>query len=394
MQRPRRRLSSGYRVLPAAAALLLAGCAEAPFNSTVGAGVEASRLALLGWWIIGLMAFVTLGMIVLVVWGGLRRRGSFDEHLPIHVDGGKGWIVIGGLVVPGAVLIALFFVTLAEFNARPVGFETADVTIDLTAHQWWWQFDYRKTGVDANSVGVGAGVGDRGGTRNGADGAGADGAGADGGPNGGEAERNRSSAGDGISAGFETANEIHVPVGKRIGVQVTADDVIHSFWAPKLFGKLDAIPGHRNYFVFEATQPGVYFGECAEFCGLQHANMQFTVIAETPERYAEWVDRQRKRAVEPQSPELMSGRDAFEEYACSLCHRVRGTRARGSVGPDLTHVGSRLTIAAGALPNTRARMQAWIVNSQALKPGNRMPKLEVFDGPTLNALAAYLESLK
>jgi cytochrome c oxidase subunit 2 len=337
-----------YGLVPAAV-LLLAGCAPSPFNATVGAGVEASRMAVLGWWIIGLMCFVILGMVVLVVAGALRRRGSFDEHMPIHVDGGKGWLVIGGLIVPGTVLIALFFVTLAEFNARPVGFKTADLNIDVTAHQWWWEFNYRKTGVGSDD--------------------------------------------NGVSGGFETANEIHVPVGQRVGVQVMSTDVIHSFWAPKLFGKLDAIPGHRNYFVFEATQPGVYFGECAEFCGLQHANMQFTVVAESPEHYAEWVERQRSPAAAPKSPELISGRNAFEEYACALCHTIRGTEARGSVAPDLTHVGSRLTIAAGALPNTRARMQAWIVNAQALKPGNKMPKLEVFDGPTLNAVAAYLESL-
>ncbi|HEU4616565.1 MAG TPA: cytochrome c oxidase subunit II [Gammaproteobacteria bacterium] len=339
--------------LRAAAALLLGGllggCASAPFNSTIGAGVEASRMAVLGWWLIGLMCFLTVGMTVLVVWGALRRRGTFAEHLPYDVDGGKAWILIGGVAVPAVVLTALFFVTLAEFDARPVGYKTADVNIDLTAHQWWWEFNYRRTGVDGANE---------------------------------------------LSDGFETANEIHVPVGKPIGVQVRAADVIHSFWVPKLFGKLDAIPGHINYFVFKAIEPGVYFGLCAEFCGLQHANMQFTVVAESPEKYEAWVERQRSPAKAPQTPELITGRNAFEENACALCHTVRGTRARGSVAPDLTHVGGRLTIAAGNLPNTRARMQAWIVNAQAIKPGNRMPPLEQFDGRTLNALAAYMESLK
>lgn len=349
---PRRRIRIRQvlgRAAPAAL-LLLGGCAQAPFNATIGTGVEASRMAVLGWWLIGLMSFVTLGMVVLVVGGALRRRGSFDAHLPIHIDGGKGWLLIGGLAVPGAVLVALFFVTLSALDARPVGFKTADINIDLTAHQWWWQFNYRRTGVGPDD--------------------------------------------DGVSGGFETANEIHVPVGEPVGVQVTSTDVIHSFWVPKLFGKLDAIPGHRNYFVFEATQPGVYFGLCAEFCGLQHANMQFTVVAESPEQYASWVERQRRPAAAPKTPELVTGRKAFEEYACGLCHTIRGTEARGSIAPDLTHVGSRRMIAAGALPNTRARMQAWIVNAQSLKPGNRMPTLEVFDGPTLNALAAYLESLE
>jgi cytochrome c oxidase subunit 2 len=299
----------------------------------------------LGWAMIALMSFIILGMIVIVIWGAMRRRGRFDEHMPVDIDGGKAWILIGGVAVPSAVLTALFFLTLVEFNARPSGYPAADIKIHVTAHDWWWQFTY-------------------------------------GGPEGDP------------SQAFQTANEIHVPVGQKIGVEVSSTDVIHSFWVPRLFGKLDAIPGHTNYMVFIADKPGTYFGECAEFCGLQHAHMQFTVVAESADKYAAWAARQRRPSAAPTDPMLISGRNAFEEYACSLCHRIRGTQARGGVAPDLTHVGSRLTIGAGALPNTRARMQAWIVNSQAIKPGNKMPILEELDGRTLNALAAYLESLK
>lgn len=328
-----------------AATLALAGCAGAPFTFARSGGVEARHMVTLGWALIALMSFLVLGMLVLVVWGALRKRGSFEEHLPIDAGGGRQWIVIGGLAVPGVVLGALFLLTVAELGARPTGFAAARIKIHVTAHQWWWQFDYDGTPRDQ-------------------------------------------------SRGFETANEIHVPVDTPVGVEVTSADVIHSFWAPRLFGKLDAIPGHTNYFVFQADKPGVYLGECGEYCGVQHANMQFTVVAEKPQEYAAWVARQRRPAMTPTDPELVGGRHAFEEYACALCHRIRGTRGRGGVAPDLTHVGSRLEIGAGALRNTRARMQAWIVNSQALKPGNKMPVLSQLDGRTLRELSAYLESLK
>ncbi len=329
----------------AACALLLAGCNGTPYTYVRAAGVEASRMVTLGWAVIGLMCFLIIGMIVLVVWGALRRRGNLEEHEPYDIDGGKRWILIGGVGVPAAVLTGLFFLTLTELDARPSGFQQADIKIRVTAHQWWWQFNYAGTPSDE-------------------------------------------------SLGFETANEIHVPVGRHVGVIVTSSNVIHSFWVPKLFGKMDAIPGHTNYFVFEATKPGIYFGECAEYCGVQHANMRFAVVVDSADKYAEWVRQQREPAAAPTDPQLIAGRNAFEEYACADCHRIRGTQARGSVAPDLTHVGSRLTIAAGLLPNTRARMQAWIVNTQALKPGNEMPVLSEFDGRTLNALSAYLESLK
>ncbi|MBN1239388.1 MAG: cytochrome c oxidase subunit II [Gammaproteobacteria bacterium] len=326
----------------AAAAALAAGCGGAPFNTLTGGGPEARLLATLGWWLIALVSLTIVVMGVLIVWGALRRRGSLTEHLPIDADGGKGWILIGGVAVPVVVLSVLFFVTLGTLRALPGTVADPAVELEVTAHQWWWEIDY----------------------------------------------------GGRPSERFSVANEIHVPVGEKIQVRLTSADVIHSFWVPRLFGKLDAIPGHTNHLVFEAERPGVYRGECAEYCGVQHSNMRLLVVAHEPAEFRSWVEHQRQPAAMPSDPELISGRNAFEQYACALCHTIRGTQARGGVAPDLTHFASRRTLGAGTFPNTRARLQAWIVNAQGMKPGIKMPKLAQFDGRTLNALAAYLESLE
>jgi len=321
-------------------AVLVAGCA--PFSSLHPAGQQAQSLATLGWWLIGLMTLIIVVMGALLLWAALRRRGSLQQHLPIDVDGGKGWILIGGVAIPVVVLSTLFFVTIGTLGALPGERKTPEIELQVTAHQWWWEVDYLYSDLP-----------DR----------------------------------------FSTANEIHIPVGQPVGIKLVSSDVIHSFWVPRLHGKLDLIPGHTNYIVLQADEPGVYRGECAEYCGVQHTHMRFVVVAETPEKYRAWVERQRRPAADPTEPQLVQGRRAFEEHACALCHTIRGTRARGGVAPDLTHFGSRAMIA-GVAPNTRARLQAWIVNAQAMKPGAHMPTLEQFDGKTLNALAAYLESLE
>jgi cytochrome c oxidase subunit 2 len=320
--------------------MAIAGCT--PYSIFDPAGEQAQWLATLGWWLVGLVSFIILVMGGLLLWGALRRRGSLDTHLPVDVDGGKRWILIGGVAIPVIVLSGLFVVTLVTLRVLPGNPEAAEINIHVTAHQWWWEADYLHESPSEN---------------------------------------------------FKTANEIHIPVGQPVRIKLTSADVIHSFWAPRLHGKLDAIPGHDNYIMLEANEPGVYRGECAEYCGVQHTNMRFVVVAQPPEEYRAWVARQRQPARPPAEPLLAKGMEAFETYACAMCHSIRGTKARGEVAPDLTHFGSRLHIA-GVMPNTRARLQAWIVNAQAHKPGVHMPTLDQFDGPTLNALAAYLESLK
>lgn len=320
---------------------LLGGCG--PFSILDAAGLQSSWLATLGWILIVLMSLVTVVMAVLVVWGVLRRRGRLDEHLSISDQSGKRWILYGGVAVPVVVLTTLFGVTLVTLDSFPAESARKPVlTIAVRAHQWWWEATYQFSDP---------------------------------------------------SLSFSTANELHIPVGRPVRVELQSADVIHSFWVPRLHGKMDVIPGQTNALVLEAKQAGTYRGLCAEYCGAQHARMRFEVVAEAPGGFRDWAARQRRPAVAPSTDRLVKGREAFETHACAMCHRIRGTKARGGIAPDLTHFGSRETIA-GVMPNTRARLQAWIVNAQGFKPGARMPSLEQFDGETLNALAAYLESLE
>jgi len=170
-------------------------------------------------------------------------------------------------------------------------------------------------------------------------------------------------------------------------------DVVHSFWVPRLNRKIDMIPGHPNRILLYANRPGVYRGRCSEFCGLQHANMQLLVVAQPPEEFQRWLTDQRAPAAEPVSSAESRGRDVFLEGACAGCHTIRGTTANGTLGPDLTHLGSRQTLAAGALRNTTGDLAAWVLDPHRAKPGNRMPRLSL-PKDELAALMAYLETLR
>lgn len=328
-------------VTAAAAALPLAGCG--PFSTLDPAGGQAHTLASLSWFLIVLTCLITLVMIALVVAGARRRTGNLEEHLPVDAGGGKRWILIGGVAIPVITLSALFVITLVGLAAWPgdEGEEPAAV-VHVTGHQWWWEVQYE--------------FGDP-------------------------------------QLRFATANEIHIPVGQPVRIVLESVDVIHSFWVPRLHGKLDLIPGQTNIITLEADEPGVYRGQCAEYCGVQHANMRFLVVAEPAADFEAWTALQRRPARQPAEPMLVAGREAFERQACALCHRIRGTEARATVAPDLTHFGGRLMIA-GMLPNDRARLQAWITDAQSIKPGSHMPSLREFDGETLNAIAAYLDTLE
>jgi cytochrome c oxidase subunit 2 len=325
-------------------ALALCGCENAPFYTMSRAGAEASVLTTLGWWITGVVTLIALAMGVLIVLGSLRPRGSLDEHLPHDARGGIAWILIGGLATPLAVLGVFFAVTMGTLRALPRAAADPALELKVTAHQWWWKVDY----LDSLA-----------------------------------------------SNQFSVANEIHVPVGELVQVELESNDVIHSFWVPKLFGKLDAIPGHTNRFVFRADRAGTYWGECAEYCGRAHAHMRFTVIAEPRADFDAWLENQRRPAAPPSEPELITGRDVFEQNACAFCHTVRGTKARGGVAPDLTHFGARVSIGAGRIPNEPPLLQAWITNAKGLKPGARMPALgQELEATELVALTQYLESLR
>jgi len=197
------------------------------------------------------------------------------------------------------------------------------------------------------------------------------------------------------------ANELHIPVGRPVVVDMVSEDVIHSFWVPKLGGKMDMIPGRTNRLKLQADKAGVYGGQCAEFCGGAHSLMGFVVVAHAPADWQRWLDARLARlqpqpapAAAPVSAEVLRGSQLFGEVGCAACHRVAGTTAQGLSGPDLTHVGSRQSLGAGILPNTRGTLIGWIGDSQSIKPNNRMPAYRSLQAAELGALAAYMESLK
>jgi cytochrome c oxidase subunit 2 len=216
------------------------------------------------------------------------------------------------------------------------------LTLDLVGHQWWWEVQYQQPDP---------------------------------------------------SQSFVTANEIHIPVGRPVLVKAASRDVIHSLWVPNLHGKRDLIPGRVNAIWLEADRPGLYRGQCAEFCGYQHAHMALDVVAEPADRFDAWVAAQRQPAAAPATELAKRGAAVFQSLPCPLCHTVAGTGANGMNGPDLTHLASRRTIAAGTLPNTRGALAGWILDPGSAKPGTTMPPTPL-DPDDLGALLAYLESLR
>lgn len=337
----------GHSRLPVVALVALAasGCST-PMNYMIGnGGVGARSAAWLGWQALIAFCAATLVTWAFLLWFALRRRGTLAEHEPIDINQGQAWILIGGFLVPIGVLIFLFVDMMVVFASEPLA-KPVSLAPDIvvTGQQWWWNATYRVKGHPDLTVSL--------------------------------------------------PTEIHIPVGKPMMVEVLSDDVMHSFWVPKLNGKIDLIPGLRNYEVLDAVQPGTYLGQCASYCGEQHANMKFRVIAQTPSAYQEWLAHQRAPAAAPAGQEALRGEQVFMAGACSLCHTIRGTPARGEYGPDLTHLASRATIAGGMLPNDTADLEAWITHAQSLKPGSPMPDLPQFRGADLRALVTYLQGLK
>lgn len=188
-------------------------------------------------------------------------------------------------------------------------------------------------------------------------------------------------------------NDIHVPVGEPVRFRLRSDNVIHSFWVPNLQGKTDMIPGRVKETWMTAAEEGVYRGLCAEFCGLQHARMQFILVAEPGDAFRAWLEHQSRPAVETGDPALERGREAFMSAGCAGCHTIRGTAAAGQLGPDLTHIASRRRLAAATIPNTRGHLGGWITDPQSTKPGAKMPS-NVFEPQQLHRLLDYLGSLR
>jgi cytochrome c oxidase subunit II len=268
-----------------------------------------------------------------------REDGSDHGPAPRHEARATGFVLIGGGLIPALILIVATVMTLtglAVFDRPPDGVEH---TITVRGHMFWWEVEYPEHGV-------------------------------------------------------VTANEIHVPVGQPVRVELESADVIHSFWVPQLHGKLEMIPGKTNVIYMEADTAGTYFGKCAEFCGPQHANMEFLFIAQDQSEFEAWLAAQAADAVEPADDDAMRGRDVFVESPCALCHTIRGvSTAAAEAGPDLTHLASRRTLAARTLVNVRGNLAGWILDPQGIKPGSQMPAVNL-GSDDFHALLAFLEGLQ
>jgi cytochrome c oxidase subunit 2 len=330
-------------VLLAPAALLLAGCGRTQ-SSLAPQSHAAKDIASLFWWMMG-GAWIGLGLVVallLLSWRRRGRRGFGDDTSGAKPGEKVGWyvVVVGGIVVPIVLLAVLFVISnifIIQTTQAPAATATK-VTVRVIGHQWWWEARYPGTSV-------------------------------------------------------VTANEIHIPVRTPVRVEVTTADVIHSFWVPQLNRTIDAIPGRTNAIELNADAVGRYRGQCDEFCGLQHAHMAFFVYADPPAVFRRWLAAQSRPAATPASGAASGGEHVFMTGPCSTCHTIRGTAAHGYVGPDLTHVGSRSTLAGLAIPNTSADLAEWITSSQHVKPGNQMPDTHL-PRRRLQALVTYLERLK
>lgn len=344
--------------------LLLAACRREQ-SIFAPEGPAASRLAELGGTVIGTFGVISLVMFALIFWVALRRKGTLAEHAPADEGGGIRWILIGGFALP-ALVFAVFFVwalgSMAAFPLRNGNHEHGEAgygfdhpaDIIVTAQQWWWSAEYVSEALC----------------------------------------RPAGSKDPSLPYRMKTANEIHIPVGFPVEIALVSRDVIHSFWVPQLHGKVDVVPGIENRIRLVAGRPGRFRGQCSEFCGAQHAHMALWIVAEPPEEFNRWMLAQRAPAHEALTEQQRRGRELFETRACVLCHTIRGTRAKATIGPDLTHIASRRTIASGVFPNNKAYLTAWVTHAQSLKPGVVMPDVTDFTGEELQALVAYLQHLQ
>ena len=333
-----------WRASPLALALLLAAC-----NGTTSymdaTGAAGSREATLGWWLTAVACAVVLFVSVAVLLGMARHRDDPERNdagvmSRREVKSGLAWIYVG--VAVSIVILAISFGgTLAVLNAASRPRITPSMTIDVTAHQWWWEVTYSQ----ANDP----------------------------------------------ELGFTTANEVHLPVGEPVRVRLHSADVIHSFWLPQIAGKMDVIPGQVNETWLEARKPGKSRGMCGEYCGMEHAVMALDVTAESPDAFKRWADVRRAGAAAPTTASASAGRVVFVR-SCGACHSVMGSDALGRVGPDLTHVASRTTIGAGALSNTPAHLAQWIQDAPGVKEGARMPAIQLTDAE-LRDVIAYIQTL-
>jgi cytochrome c oxidase subunit II len=292
-------------------------------------GTICVSLAVLYFFIITLFA---------AIYHGRHTRRSFRDI--VRPPGGVSWIFTG-VGVSTLLLLGTTVWTVSVLRANSAPPCAAAAKISVTGHQWWWEVRYID---DANP-----------------------------------------------SRTFRTANEIHIPAGEPVEISLQAADVIHSFWIPKLAGKTDLIPGQINRTWIEADKPGVFLGRCGEYCGAQHAHMAMTVVADPPEKFRAWQDHQIASQPPAVAETALAAQSTFTQK-CGACHTVRGTSAFGILGPDLSHLMTRTSIAAGTLPNTPGHLSGWIADPQSVKPGAYMPRLDL-SGPELNRVRTFLQTL-
>jgi cytochrome c oxidase subunit II len=314
------------------------------------AGRQAARISQQWWLFLWVLSAVFAVVAIFLFFAIYRRREETetetpDLHLPPdpRAEARLSRAVIGAVVATIAILFGLLFSDFLTGRAiYKLSSDPNALIIKVTGHQWWWEVQY-----------------------------------------------------DDPSPGniMVTANEVHVPVGRTVQIDLRSLDVVHSFWVPNMHGKKDLIPGHPTSTWLKADREGKFRGQCAEFCGQQHAHMRLEFVAETPDKFETWLTSQRQIAPTPSTELQQRGQQVFLSSQCVMCHAIQGTNARATAGPDLTHLASRTLLAAGALPNTARDLASWIVNPQGIKPGVKMPANQ-FSTDDLNALVDYLRSLR
>jgi cytochrome c oxidase subunit II len=328
------RRSRALLVVAAATAALLPACTSGSPSTLRPQGPAARRIDGLWWFMFWIAVGVFAVVIGMLLFGLFRRRRGGE---PIAIGGGERAVVLLGIVAPAIILTTLFVVSVRDLNALSAPAKTDAMAISVIGHDWWWEVRYPQQHV-------------------------------------------------------VTANEIHIPTGTQVLLHLSTGDVIHSFWVPQLSEKTDMIPGKTNRMLLEADRPGIYRGQCAEFCGLEHARMSFLVIAEPPSKFQTWLAAE-SQPIGAVAGAAAEGEKVFLTSTCVGCHAIRGTNADATDGPDLTHFGSRRTIAANSVPNSTGNLAAWIEDPQGIKPGALMPPA-VVEPRQLQALVTFLEGLK
>ena len=335
-----RRLSAGiWLSLPA---LFLSACHPGHRQSALHTAAEASGEIARLWWAMFIVLTASFVLVMALTWIAIRRRLRADDSATATVRWQNRFVIFGGIAFPTAVLTWMLLDSLG--TSRALRQPPEGLRIEVVGYQWWWDVRYPEHDL-------------------------------------------------------AIANEIYLPVGEPVVIELGSADVIHSFWVPNLHGKVDMIPEFPTRIVLRADRPGRWRGQCAEFCGRQHAWMAFEVVALPREKFDAWLaERAAARAAlvadaAPATPEIARGRDVFFRESCHTCHPVHGTPADSLIGPDLTHLGTRLTLGAGRIANTNENLARWILDPQGLKPGNLMPGTPL-DERDLADLVAYLRSLR